>query len=90
MRGTRFHGPGKGCVSRFIPAYAGNARACGLRGGQNAVHPRVCGERLFAHTEPVNEIGSSPRMRGTQILDGHLSVSARFIPAYAGNAGQTT
>ena len=51
-----------------------------------AVHPRACGERLALGLIGEAAIGSSPRLRGTQITGKPWGVYARFIPAPAGNA----
>ena len=78
------------CVSaacRFIPAYAGNAarRARTERG--RTVHPRIRGERIQRTSSGFTSIGSSPHTRGTLDHHGITDRCARFIPAYAGNAG---
>ena len=65
MRGTRFLARGKHGKLRFIPAYAGNAPTRPLSLSLNAVHPRVCGERLYYGCSDKRFVGSSPRMRGT-------------------------
>ena len=49
------------------------------------VHPRVCGEQPAGAAEIAAEIGSSPRVRGTDRLSGVGVLVARFIPACAGN-----
>ena len=75
---------------RFIPACAGNGWCCVVSRGDLLVHPRVCGERGKARVVTFQAPGSSPRVRGT----GHPSRAAptvlRFIPACAGNGGETT
>ena len=73
-------------VMRFIPAFAGNARASAPRICTTPVHPRVCGERTLHADELAICGGSSPRLRGT--LRDRLSQrhQVRFIPAFAGNA----
>ena len=53
----------------------------------SAVHPRVCGELIYAALVRVDALGSSPRVRGTpQACSASLS-TLRFIPACAGNSG---
>ncbi len=70
---------------RFIPACAGN-RMKGKHNGYNpTVHPRVCGEQGDRAKMPVEEYGSSPRVRGTAPKKQGLSLDIRFIPACAGN-----
>ena len=71
---------------RFIPAYAGNARFATPETSAWAVHPRVCGERVYNSSVTGQLSGSSPRMRGTRCRSRAVGGSARFIPAYAGNA----
>ena len=50
-----------------------------------AVHPRACGERSNAVEFTKENVGSSPRLRGTAALPSAFSVLWRFIPAPAGN-----
>ena len=71
---------------RFIPAYAGNARTDSRDRRSDTVHPRVCGERIFATLTTYLQSGSSPRMRGTRANASCGNGDIRFIPAYAGNA----
>ena len=76
-----------GAQSRFIPACAGNgAWQPGLQHKQ-AVHPRVCGERVALRPVPSECFGSSPRVRGTVQPGQIVQVTRRFIPACAGNGG---
>ena len=51
----------------------------------NAVHPRVCGERLSNHEAVAYSGGSSPRVRGTGYPLIKAGSRIRFIPACAGN-----
>ena len=74
------------CNSRFIPAWAGNARHNRPRAGQDAVHPRVGGERNPTPPTPQRSSGSSPRGRGTRFMWSDGTSHSRFIPAWAGNA----
>ena len=69
---------------RNIPAYAGKTAACRLVPIAPAEHPRVCGENNDPGLPPVNQIGTSPRMRGKRALIGDVLRMARNIPAYAG------
>ena len=74
------------CVSAFglIPAHAGKTGSdapCVLSPG---AHPRSRGENQFIHRGAVRYLGSSPLMRGKQLvhfLSGHL---LGLIPAHAG------
>ena len=67
LRGTH-DGVGHRLVSRrFIPASAGNSRPGGARIRWETVHPRVCGELGRQGFGPASILGSSPRLRGTQL-----------------------
>ena len=72
--------------SRFIPAYAGNARPAYNVPGSIAVHPRIRGERMPLGRLMVGGFGSSPHTRGTPPVQPKYFAPTRFIPAYAGNA----
>ena len=87
MRGTRQLWRAVCIDTRFIPAYAGNAADQCRYHRRGAVHPRVCGERGLRGGGSVRSVGSSPRMRGTLSKTTAQVKAARFIPAYAGNAG---
>ena len=73
-------------VMRFIPAFAGNARASAPRICTTPVHPRVCGERVISLRTTSRCSGSSPRLRGTLRTMQYQIEELRFIPAFAGNA----
>ncbi len=86
VRGTPFKPCELVLHRRFIPACAGNAPPA-LRGcGSVSVHPRVCGERAPDGKLSSLQYGSSPRVRGTLVLQIHPASRYRFIPACAGNA----
>ena len=74
---------------RFIPAQAGNTRWLFSRPRPGTVHPRAGGEHAVNLTVNVSSAGSSPRRRGTRfpVVIGHLD--NRFIPAQAGNTGNS-
>ena len=57
-----------GTAMRIIPAYAGNARSRTTTPRSSTDHPRVCGERSHSKEDPTITSGSSPRMRGTQLM----------------------
>ena len=71
----------------IIPACAGNTRQATWNTWPARDHPRVCGE----HDEPAAIqavlLGSSPRVRGTQLLVGYRVPEEGIIPACAGNTG---
>ena len=51
----------------IIPAYAGNTQSNTMRGASVWDHPRVCGEHGDNNEESIEDLGSSPRMRGTPV-----------------------
>ncbi len=85
-RGTASWGVEEVSSSRFIPADAGNSAAGVKKGPMAPVHPRGRGEQLITQLMPLDGCGSSPRTRGTAPTLPEVLVSARFIPADAGNS----
>ena len=89
VRGTRPHHlrpavePG-----RFIPACAGNSGPDYATSGEQAVHPRVCGELVPRQGLRRGRSGSSPRVRGTPRGSASYHHRRRFIPACAGNSSR--
>ena len=73
------------CSFRFIPACAGNSGRAVLSLIDDAVHPRVCGEQARVPRSDCHQVGSSPRVRGTECDCVRKIRSSRFIPACAGN-----
>ena len=75
--------------ARFIPAHAGKTHHSEVWDDSGEVHPRACGENVRLSNTVVEELGSSPRMRGKP--GGVLLCSgiARFIPAHAGKTGRS-
>ena len=75
------------CIAfvRFNPAYAGNIRSRNNHYKKRRVQPRVCGEYAGGVESPVNESGSTPRMRGISLQSYAYHAEHRFNPAYAGN-----
>ena len=74
---------------RFIPARAGNTRAARILPPARPVHPRACGEHSMRSRKSSVVSGSSPRVRGTLVIDGRPGKIIRFIPARAGNTSST-
>ena len=66
LRGTLMRVGRWSSQHRFIPALAGNTPWCAPFVGPSSVHPRACGEHPTADPSPRYQIGSSPRLRGTQ------------------------
>ena len=67
LRGTPRATPATRSLSRFIPAFAGNATYRLLPVYWATVHPRVCGERMSMPSRAADRNGSSPRLRGTRL-----------------------
>ncbi len=86
MRGTVWNQTDRTENGRFIPAHAGNSRAIPPYRPRKAVHPRACGEQLCEAEERIRKAGSSPRMRGTEVVAAFADLVSRFIPAHAGNS----
>ncbi len=72
-------------TARFIPACAGNGPVHPYEVYTPAVHPRVCGERSGRCGVHGSTLGSSPRVRGTDVVRFPGNAGIRFIPACAGN-----
>ena len=85
LRGTPLYIHVTGPITRFIPAFAGNACQSSSGIAPISVHPRVCGEHLHPQARRDGELGSSPRLRGTHREDRASHTGDRFIPAFAGN-----
>ena len=85
MRGTQKTTANTHHTSGIIPAYAGNTQSNTMRGASVWDHPRVCGEHGDNNEESIEDLGSSPRMRGTPYRQPVLAHGAGIIPAYAGN-----
>ena len=88
MRGAQGGGVGSRFHSRFIPAHAGSTPKLPVVCDSEPVHPRACGEHDVSPSIPLNQPGSSPRMRGAHYAVCRLFwryILARFIPAHAGS-----
>ena len=77
-------------LARFIPARAGNGADLTPALGDQAVHPRTCGERGGRSSMNYYVYGSSPHVRGTDGGGAERRRCRRFIPARAGNGGAET
>ena len=71
----------------IIPACAGNTTECSREYRDTRDHPRVCGEHGHFSHMTCPSVGSSPRVRGTQIQHASHGRIHRIIPACAGNTG---
>ena len=88
MRGARGEG-GKGArLLGIIPAYAGSTNLKHLVGLDFGDHPRVCGEHKYKGEFLYKVKGSSPRMRGAQLVELVQEHVFGIIPAYAGSTAR--
>ena len=85
MRGTLLADHTRACVSRIIPAHAGNTLTFAVEFVGNEDHPRACGEHEQRSGMGGEYLGSSPRMRGTHSFVKNMKAQYRIIPAHAGN-----
>ena len=88
VRGTALSRRSRLLSRRFIPACAGNGHPAPRHRSWTPVHPRVCGERWLRSRGLPEIVGSSPRVRGTDLLAGLYTPEERFIPACAGNGSR--
>ncbi len=76
-------------LARLIPACAGNMAWAWSWAWDGAAHPRVCGEHIRVISNLRDQVGSSPRVRGTSKPSPPsrqaATKSLRLIPACAGN-----
>ncbi len=89
-RGTRQNGLSSLVRLRFIPAGAGNTCFRKSMDYCYSVYPRWRGEHGRTEYKAVYLLGLSPLARGTRAYGIQSRVSARFIPAGAGNTGSAT
>ena len=73
----------------FITAHAGNTSGPNGSAAMAPVHPRACGEHYWEKALRPPQSGSSPRMRGTRPARQAWFFPYRFIPAHAGNTGDS-
>ena len=86
MRGTVPTDPAAGDIWRITPARAGNSHH---RGGSRQHfwdHPRACGEQAYAGVSGAWQMGSPPRVRGTDYNSNTCNRTNRITPARAGNS----
>ena len=65
VRGTLHPHGVVGAMARIIPACAGNTSRTLSVSLSIWDHPRMCGEHLAAYAGEIEEVGSSPHVRGT-------------------------
>ena len=70
-----------------IPAHAGEPFLQAKTRLDDGVDPRACGGAVVPESDGLTHWGRSPRMRGSQQLDGPLQAHVGSIPAHAGEPG---
>ncbi len=88
-RGTRTRDAPRFVGTRFIPAGAGNSHHDARATRQGSVYPRWRGELARRQFSGRFVLGLSPLARGTLFMRGSKSPRRRFIPAGAGNSGES-
>ena len=76
--------------NRFIPARAGNSCGSVATRASTPVHPRPCGEQGTVPLAMLVPAGSSPPVRGTDLVRLTGDAVGRFIPARAGNRASSS
>ncbi|RYM92971.1 hypothetical protein PG2011B_1426 [Bifidobacterium animalis subsp. lactis] len=69
----------------IIPALAGNIATAPAASVAARDHPRACGEHAVESNTDAQDVGSSPRLRGTFADDFPIAGRRGIIPALAGN-----
>ena len=69
----------------IIPAHAGNTMPQDMVSCDWWDHPRACGEHASLKSVHRRACGSSPRMRGTPVVQQLFKLALGIIPAHAGN-----
>ena len=86
VRGTAYLSVVIDDPNRITPACAGNSPVPSQPPSPHEDHPRVCGEQLFASYPVASEVGSPPRVRGTETVYIDGFACSRITPACAGNS----
>ena len=89
LRGTPDLGQSATMHAGIIPALAGNTVMLGMSSMTAWDHPRACGEHFALVSLMLSRLGSSPRLRGTHLVDAGLHGRVGIIPALAGNTVYT-
>ena len=71
-------------LDRIIPAHAGQTRMSPSNSSRRTDHPRTCGANILPGATAGTACGSSPHMRGKQIMVAGARALVRIIPAHAG------
>ena len=85
MRGTAAHRPLPQAQRGITPACAGNRLYSADSKAVFKDHPRVCGEQRGLTYDEAAEVGSPPRVRGTDPVGVANSMGMGITPACAGN-----
>ena len=84
MRGSRGDRRLQSLNYGIIPAHAGLTTTCSRSIVSQRDHPRACGAHRWRRKLQSCHPGSSPRMRGSPLVDGENRRNIGIIPAHAG------
>ena len=85
VRGTGHFQCSRQTLTGIIPACAGNSTPRTRCARFRSDHPRVCGEQRMNSSNTRRCMGSSPRVRGTELNKKPSAQRHGIIPACAGN-----
>ena len=85
VRGALCHRLAIGLPSGIIPACAGSTATKAGSALHSGDHPRMCGEHCAPSALRSVGEGSSPHVRGAQLLPRHNTIKHGIIPACAGS-----
>ena len=84
VRGKLVEGLLQSADGGLIPACAGKTAVFVAEFVDDWAHPRVCGENTSCKRSGLQEVGSSPRVRGKPFVDAPSADRLGLIPACAG------
>ena len=85
VRGTEYSMYNMFCQYGITPACAGNSSSAASSTSPSQDHPRVCGEQVGFIGKIPTQLGSPPRVRGTEHGSKRHGQVRRITPACAGN-----
>ena len=74
----------------IIPACAGSTWSMAIGTAWDGDHPRMCGEHRISVNTVSSSAGSSPHVRGAQIVSDFHGLPTGIIPACAGSTARDT
>ena len=77
-------------ITGIIPACAGSTWSMAIGTAWDGDHPRMCGEHRISVNTVSSSAGSSPHVRGAQIVSDFHGLPTGIIPACAGSTARDT